>query len=92
MGHIFSQPEVGWAVCRCIQVHECLGRVATFQEYYQRNRQLQLASDLQVPPDFAAKPREWLARVAGFFLVEDHVQRTATALPASSQAPPPPLL
>ena len=70
---------------RCVHVHELLDKLNTFQEYYQRNRQLQLQSDLQVPADFAGKPQIWLGRIVGFFLVEDRVQRTATTLPVSTQ-------
>ncbi|BDA50846.1 Exocyst complex component 6B [Coccomyxa sp. Obi] len=71
---------------RCVQVHECLGKLQGFQESYQRNRRLQLNSDLAPPANFSEGYRPFVAQLAGFFIIEDRVQRRCHALCAGAQA------
>ncbi|KAK9807943.1 hypothetical protein WJX73_005699 [Symbiochloris irregularis] len=62
---------------RALHVHEALGKLQLFQEYYQNSRQRQLQTELQPPTHaaFIAKPDERLSRLVGFFVVEDRVQQ-----------------
>ncbi|CAN1337659.1 Exocyst complex component SEC15A [Linum perenne] len=55
---------------RAYNIHACLGIQDQFREYYYNNRVLQLQSDLQV---------------AGYFIVEDRVLRTASGVLSSDQ-------
>lgn len=66
-------------------MHSCLGRLPAFHEYYSRNRRLQLASDLAPPGDFAGGHVAFVARLAGFFVLEDRVARSADVLPPGAQ-------
>jgi hypothetical protein len=70
---------------RCVQVHQCLGKLAQFQESYQRNRRLQLNSDLAPPANFAEDYQPFIAQLAGFFIIEDRVQRRCEPLCGGAQ-------
>ena len=78
-----------WNMCayarRCVQVHGCLGRLGAFQESYQRNRRLQLNSDLAPPANFLEGYRPFIAQLTGFFIIEDRVQRRCHALCTGAQ-------
>lgn len=72
---------------RAYHIHTCLGLQEQFREYYYRNRFLQLSSDLQtstVQP-FLESHHTYLAQIAGYFIVEDRVLRTAGGLLVASQ-------
>jgi hypothetical protein len=70
---------------RCTQVHECLGRLREFRESYQRNRRLQLNSDLAPPASFLDGYQDFIAQLTGFFVIEDRVQRRCADLCAGAQ-------
>lgn len=74
-------------VYRAHHIHTCLGLQEQFQEYYFKNRQLQLNSDLQISSmqSFLELHQIYFAQVAGFFIVEDRVLRTAGGLMTSVQ-------
>lgn len=74
-------------VYRAHYIHTCLGIQEQFREYYHRNRQLQLNSDLQISSmqSFLELHQTYFAQVAGFFIVEDRVLRTAGGLMTSTQ-------
>ncbi|XP_073039370.1 exocyst complex component SEC15A-like [Primulina eburnea] len=67
---------------RAYHIHNCLGIQDQFREYYHKNRFLQLNSDLQISSTqpFLESHRTFLALVAGYFIVEDRVLRTAGGL------------
>ena len=73
------------AARRCVQVHQCLGLLGQFQESYQRNRRLQLNSDLAPPANFAEGYQPFIAQLTGFFIIEDRVQRRCEALCGGAQ-------
>jgi hypothetical protein len=66
-------------------VHECLGQLPAFQEAYQRNRRLQLNSDLAPPAQFLDGYQAFIAQLTGFFVIEDRVQRRCPALSGGAQ-------
>lgn len=74
-------------VYRAHYINTCLHLQEQFREYYYDNRKLQLSSDLQfssgqfVPQAF----NTYCTQVAGFFIVEDRVMRTAGGLVTGSQ-------
>eukprot|EP00271_Cylindrocystis_brebissonii_P004692 TRINITY_DN16508_c0_g1_i1.p1 TRINITY_DN16508_c0_g1~~TRINITY_DN16508_c0_g1_i1.p1 ORF type:complete len:834 (-),score=194.69 TRINITY_DN16508_c0_g1_i1:1366-3867(-) len=74
-------------VYRAYYINTCLRLQEQFREYYYDNRKLQLNSDLQfssgqfVPQAF----NQFCTQVAGFFIVEDRVMRTAGGLITNSQ-------
>lgn len=74
-------------VYRAHYIHTCLGLQEQFREYYYKNRQLQLNSDLQISSmqSFLELHQTYFAQVAGFFIVEDRVLRTAGGLITSVQ-------
>ena len=72
-------------LCRCTQVHDCLGKLPDFQESYQRNRRLQLNSDLAPPANFLEGYRDFIAQLTGFFIIEDCVQRRCPDLCVGAQ-------
>ena len=49
--------------CRCTQIHQCLGRIQRFQDYYHSNRRLQLISDLTPPQQFMENYQNFTAQV-----------------------------
>lgn len=67
---------------RTYHIHTCLGIQEQFREYYYKNRLLQLNSDLQISPTlpFLESHQTFLAQIAGYFIVEDRVLRTAGGL------------
>ncbi|KDP24575.1 hypothetical protein JCGZ_26524 [Jatropha curcas] len=64
---------------RAYHIHTCLGIQEQFREYYYRNRLLQLNSDLQISSSqpFIESYQTFLAQIAGYFIVEDRVLKTA---------------
>ncbi|KAI5668149.1 hypothetical protein M9H77_18002 [Catharanthus roseus] len=67
---------------RAYHIHTCLGVQEQFREYYYKNRLLQLSSDLQISSSqpFLESHQVFLAQIAGYFIVEDRVLRTAGGL------------
>ncbi|KAI3444289.1 hypothetical protein Pfo_000954 [Paulownia fortunei] len=67
---------------RAYHMHSCLGIQEQFRNYYYKNRFLQLKSDLQISSaqPFLESHLTFLARIAGYFIVEDRVLRTAGGL------------
>ncbi|XP_020104541.1 exocyst complex component SEC15A-like [Ananas comosus] len=74
-------------VYRAHHIHTCLGFGEKFCEYYYKNRLMQLNSDLQISSaqNFLESHQPFFAQVAGFFLIEDRVLRTASGLLSESQ-------
>lgn len=74
-------------VYRANYIHTCLGLGEKFREYYYNNRLMQLNLDLQIPTTqpFMESHQHFLAQIAGFFIVEDRVLRTADGLLSDSQ-------
>jgi hypothetical protein len=74
-------------VYRAYHINTCLGMQEQFREYYFKNRQLQLTSDLQVSPtqSFLESHQSYFAQLAGFFIVEDRVLRSAGGLMTSAR-------
>ncbi|TXG70256.1 hypothetical protein EZV62_005191 [Acer yangbiense] len=67
---------------RAYHIHTCLGLEEQFRKYYYRNRVLQLNSDLQISSvqPFVESYQTYLAQIAGYFIMEDRVLRTAGGL------------
>ncbi|KAB5519283.1 hypothetical protein DKX38_023602 [Salix brachista] len=74
-------------VFRVYHIHACLGIQEQFREYYYKNRLLQLNSDLQISTTqpFVESYQTYLAQIAGYFIVEDRVLRTAGDLLSANQ-------
>ncbi|CAN6482866.1 unnamed protein product [Victoria cruziana] len=74
-------------VYRAYHIHTCLGLQDQFQSYYHKNRLLQLNLDLQVTPaqSFLESHQIFFTRIAGFFIIEDRVVRTAGSLLSANQ-------
>eukprot|EP01018_Ginkgo_biloba_P036928 Gb_11580 [translate_table: standard] len=74
-------------VYRAHHIHTCLGLQDQFRDYYYRNRQLQLNSDLQISSmqPFLECHQIFFAQIAGFFIVEDRILRTAGGLISTTQ-------
>ncbi|XP_030478647.2 exocyst complex component SEC15A [Cannabis sativa] len=72
---------------RAYHIHNCLGIPEQFRDYYYKNRMLQLNSDLQISSvqPFVESYQTFLAQIAGFFIVEDRVLRTAGGLLLAEQ-------
>ncbi|KAB2624528.1 exocyst complex component SEC15A [Pyrus ussuriensis x Pyrus communis] len=72
---------------RAYHIQSCLGIQEQFWEYYYRNRLLQLNSDLQISSaqPFVESYQTFLAQIAGYFIVEDRVLRTAGGLLLAEQ-------
>ncbi|XP_059646023.1 exocyst complex component SEC15A isoform X1 [Cornus florida] len=72
---------------RAYHIHTCLGIQDQFREYYYKNRLLQLSSDLQISSaqPFLESHQTFLAQIAGYFIVEDRVLRTAGGLLLANQ-------
>ncbi|KAI5352699.1 PREDICTED: exocyst complex [Prunus dulcis] len=72
---------------RAYHIQSCLGIQEQFWEYYYRNRLLQLNSDLQISSaqPFVESHQIFLAQIAGYFIVEDRVLRTAGGLLLAEQ-------
>ncbi|CAN6443434.1 unnamed protein product [Victoria cruziana] len=66
-------------VYRAYHIHTCLGVEAQFQDYYYKNRLMQLNLDMQITPaqPFLEFHQTFFAQVAGYFIIEDRVLRTA---------------
>ncbi|GAB2287190.1 Exocyst complex component S15B [Dionaea muscipula] len=67
---------------RAYHIHQTLGLEDRFKQYYFENRKLQLTSDFQVSSmmPFLESHQTFFAQIAGFFIVEDKVQRTGGGL------------
>ncbi|XP_052188441.1 exocyst complex component SEC15B [Diospyros lotus] len=67
---------------RAYHIHQTLGLVDRFKQYYFENRKLQLTSDFQVSSmtPFLESHQTFFAQIAGFFIVEDRVWRTGGRL------------
>ncbi|CAO2831567.1 unnamed protein product [Amaranthus hypochondriacus] len=74
-------------IYRAYHIHKCLGIGEQFREYYYNNRLAQLNSDLQIfsSQPFVESHQAFLGQVAGYFIVEDRVLRTAGGLLEESQ-------
>ncbi|KAJ7972070.1 Exocyst complex component [Quillaja saponaria] len=74
-------------IYRAYHIHNCLGIQEKFREYYYKNRVLQLNSDLQISSGkpFVESYQTFLAHIAGYFIVEDRVLRTAGGLLVADQ-------
>ncbi|XP_042392283.1 exocyst complex component SEC15A-like [Zingiber officinale] len=74
-------------VYRAHHIHTCLGFKAKFHEYYYKNRLMQLNLDLQISSAqaFLESHQPFFAQIAGFFIVENRVLRTAGELLSESQ-------
>ncbi|XAR54007.1 hypothetical protein NMG60_11028983 [Bertholletia excelsa] len=72
---------------RADHIYTCLGIPEQFRDYYYKNRVLQLNSDLQISSTqpFLESHQTFLAQIAGYFIVEDRVLRTAGGLLVPSQ-------
>ncbi|KAK3024802.1 hypothetical protein RJ639_044112 [Escallonia herrerae] len=72
---------------RAYHIYTCLGIKDQFREYYYKNRLLQLSSDLQISSGqpFLESHQTFLAQIAGYFIVEDRVLRTAGGLLSANQ-------
>ncbi|KAH7511710.1 exocyst complex component SEC15A [Ziziphus jujuba] len=72
---------------RAYYIHTFLGIQEQFREYYYKNRMLQLNSDLQISSTqpFVESYQTFLAQIAGYFIVEDRVLRTAGGLLLAEQ-------
>ncbi|KAM7531753.1 hypothetical protein LguiB_035163 [Lonicera macranthoides] len=72
---------------RAYQIHTCLGLQDQFREYYYKNRLLQLNSDLEISSaqPFLESHQAFLAQIAGYFIIEDRVLRTAGGLLVAHQ-------
>lgn len=72
---------------RAYHIHTCLGIQEQFRNYYYKNRLLQLSSDLQISSTqpFLESYQTFLAQIAGYFIVEDRVLRTAGELLLADQ-------
>jgi exocyst complex component 6 len=74
-------------VYRAHHMHICLGIEEKFKDYYYKNRLMQLNLDMQISTSqpFLESHQPFLAQVAGFFIVEERVFRTADGLLSESQ-------
>ncbi|ERN20311.1 hypothetical protein AMTRI_Chr06g178060 [Amborella trichopoda] len=74
-------------VYRAHHIQTCLGLQDQFRDYYYKNRMLQLNSDLQISSTqpFLESHQTFFAQIAGYFIVEDRVLRTAGGLLSNSQ-------
>ncbi|KAF3326320.1 exocyst complex component SEC15A-like protein [Carex littledalei] len=75
------------SVHRAYHIYSCLGIGEKFRDYYHKNRLMQLQLDLQVSTmqPFLESHQPFLAQVAGFFIVEDRVLRSAGGLLTEEQ-------
>ncbi|XP_047322975.1 exocyst complex component SEC15A-like [Impatiens glandulifera] len=74
-------------IYRAYHIHTCLGLREQFHDYYYKNRTLQLNSDLQISMNqpFLESHQVYLAQIAGYFIVEDRVLRTAGDLQTTTK-------
>lgn len=74
-------------VYRAHHIHTCLGIEEKFHEYYYKNRLMQLNLDLEISSSqpFLESHQPFFAQIAGFFIVEDRVLRTAGGLLSDNQ-------
>ncbi|PKU87711.1 exocyst complex component SEC15A [Dendrobium catenatum] len=74
-------------VYRAHHIHACLAIEEKFREYYYKNRLMQLNLDLEISTvqPFLESHQPFFAQIAGFFIVEDRVLRTAGGLLSDSQ-------
>ncbi|XP_031495388.1 exocyst complex component SEC15A-like [Nymphaea colorata] len=74
-------------VYRAYHIHTCLGLQDQFQSYYYKNRLMQLNLDLQLTAaqSFLESHQTFFTQIAGFFIIEDRVLRTAGSLLSANQ-------
>ncbi|XP_020575083.1 exocyst complex component SEC15A [Phalaenopsis equestris] len=74
-------------VYRAHHIHTCLGIEERFHEYYYKNRLMQLKLDLEISTSqpFLESHQPFFTQIAGFFIVEDRVLRTAGDLLSDTQ-------
>ncbi|XP_072974495.1 exocyst complex component SEC15A [Typha angustifolia] len=74
-------------VYRAHHIHVCLGIGEKFRDYYYKNRLMQLNLDLQISTaqPFLESHQPFFQQIAGFFIIEDRVLRTAGGLLSESQ-------
>ncbi|RWR79792.1 Exocyst complex subunit Sec15-like protein [Cinnamomum micranthum f. kanehirae] len=74
-------------VYRAHHIHTCLGVQKQFCQYYYENRLMQLNLDLQISSmqPFLESHQTFFSQIAGHFIVEDRVLRTAGGLLSSSK-------
>lgn len=74
-------------VYRAHHIHTILGIEERFRDYYYKNRLMQLNLDIQISTaqPFLESHQPFFAQIAGFFIVEDRVLRTAGGLLSESQ-------
>ncbi|CAA7388756.1 unnamed protein product [Spirodela intermedia] len=74
-------------VYRAHHIYTCLGIQDRFQKYYFENRLLQLNLDLEISSSqpFLESHQGFFSQIAGYFIVEDGVLRTAGRLLSHSQ-------
>ncbi|KAJ0974050.1 hypothetical protein J5N97_016015 [Dioscorea zingiberensis] len=74
-------------VYRAYHIHTCLGIEERFRDYYYKNRMMQLNLDLQISTvqPFLESHQPFFAQIAGYFIVEDRVFRTAGGLLSEDQ-------
>ncbi|XP_051142119.1 exocyst complex component SEC15B [Andrographis paniculata] len=67
---------------RSYHINQTMGLGDRFKKYYFENRKLQLTSDFQVSSmtPFLESHQTFFAQIAGFFIVEDRILRTAGGL------------
>ncbi|XP_042463534.1 exocyst complex component SEC15A-like [Zingiber officinale] len=83
-----SMPEFDLTpVYRANHVHSYLGIGEKFHEHYYNNRLMQLNLDLQISSaqPFLESHQSFFTQIAGFFILEDRVLRTAEGLLLESQ-------
>ncbi|PKA65493.1 putative exocyst complex component 6 [Apostasia shenzhenica] len=74
-------------VYRAHHIHTCIGLEEKFRDYYYNNRLMQLKLDLEISTaqPFLESHQPFFAQIAGFFIVEDRILRTAGGLLSESQ-------
>lgn len=74
-------------VYRAYHIHTFLGIEDRFRDYYYKNRMMQLNLDLQISTvqPFLESHQPFFAQIAGYFIVEDRVYRTAGGLLSDTQ-------
>lgn len=72
---------------RAGHIHDCLRISEKFRQYYYNNRVLQLKTDLEVSSTqpFVEYYQTFFAQIAGYFMMEDRVLRTANGLLVADQ-------
>lgn len=74
-------------VYRAYNIHNCLGIQDRFRSYYYDNRlsQLNLDMEISLKQSFLESHQPFFAQIAGHFVIEDRIMRTARGLLSSTQ-------